>query len=91
VAENGVAIIVGSLPGFANFARHHIFQASFYQSIRSKLSSNSKSQWTDPESQEGTQKHALWTIGSAPKRQPHYLELTESAIMNSNATRQADD
>ncbi|KAF2637149.1 hypothetical protein P280DRAFT_530828 [Massarina eburnea CBS 473.64] len=59
IIENNVAIIVGSLPAFANFIRKYIGQSSIYKSLRSKLFSSSLGASTE----DGRQQDNVETIG----------------------------
>lgn len=86
VAENNVAIIVGSLPAFSHFIRTHATQTAFFKVLSSKLSFNSKSHATDAETNEPSQKQTLWTIGSPQKRKPQYYELTDTATLKTHVS-----
>ncbi|KAK0616094.1 hypothetical protein B0T17DRAFT_540195 [Bombardia bombarda] len=86
VAENNVAIVVGSMPAFANFMRLHVAELPTIRSLRSKLwsgSSNDKSGFGSS----GEVANPVATFGSPQPRKPAaYYELTESAIMRSQFT-----
>ncbi|KAF2966392.1 hypothetical protein GQX73_g7171 [Xylaria multiplex] len=86
IAENNVAIIVGSLPAFANFLRTYVSQATFYKSLRSKLSFGSSNYASDTDQHGLPRNRSLWTFGSPPKRQLQYHELSNSAILTSRVT-----
>ncbi|KAI0817115.1 hypothetical protein GGR55DRAFT_693413 [Xylaria sp. FL0064] len=74
VAENNVAIIVGSLPGFVKFLQTNVLQSTFYQSIRSKLRFGANRYTSTPE-QHGTS-----------KKQLRYHGLSTSGILASQVT-----
>ncbi|CAJ2508297.1 Uu.00g094830.m01.CDS01 [Anthostomella pinea] len=86
IVENNVAIIVGSLPAFANFLRLHVSETAFYKSLRSRLGSGSKGQISDFKQKDSWQKRTLRTFGSPQKHHPRYHELSDSVIHMSQVT-----
>jgi hypothetical protein len=76
-----VAIVVGSLPAFANFLRKYVAESSIYKSIRFGLfasSGNSEYEWQ--------QKDQVATFGSPEKERKKlsYYELSEGSTLKSN-------
>lgn len=84
IVENNVAIIVGSLPAFANFLRIYVHDTALVRSLRSKLSSRSgDSKGSTRRSSGGGEKLKRWTVGSSQPRarRDRFQDLDESAII----------
>ncbi|KAI1272900.1 hypothetical protein F5Y07DRAFT_279012 [Xylaria sp. FL0933] len=86
VAENNVAIIVGSLPGFVKFLQTNVLQTTLYQSIRSKLRFGANRYISTPEQHRTSRNRSLWTFGSPRKNQLQYHGLSTSGILASQVT-----
>ncbi|KAK8043984.1 hypothetical protein PG993_004008 [Apiospora rasikravindrae] len=82
IVENNVAIIVGSLPAFANFLRIYVSESAFYKSIRSSFSRLSHSciaiQQPDPPQEPKEQ-----ALGAHQQHQRQWHELSDSAPLES--------
>ncbi|KAK3689097.1 hypothetical protein B0T22DRAFT_377891 [Podospora appendiculata] len=92
VAENNVAIIVGSMPAFASFMRVHVAQSASFQSLRSKFvgsrgGSSGKSGYSSSEGGGGGRPlpgDPRGTFGSPMQaRKPGYYELNDTELMKS--------
>ncbi|KAK3317337.1 hypothetical protein B0T19DRAFT_405038 [Cercophora scortea] len=93
VAENNVAIIVGSMPAFASFMRVHVAQSASFQSLRSKFiggsgGSSGKSGYSSSEGggHVGLPGDPRGTFGSpmnVARKQPGYYELNDTELMKS--------
>ncbi|KAG6354850.1 hypothetical protein INS49_003931 [Diaporthe citri] len=86
--ESNIAIIVGSMPAFANFMRIHVAESRVFMSLWSKLGGSDPS--APASSNNGNQRRPLHgTIGSPLPRKkvkPTYLELTDTNILKSGYT-----
>ncbi|KAI5921810.1 hypothetical protein F4810DRAFT_325326 [Camillea tinctor] len=84
VVENNVAIIVGSMPAFANFIRIYVSETKAFKSLQSMLRGSRNDSSKDI--QKAPQGPELATFGSPRPRGPSYYELTDSAIMRTQLT-----
>ncbi|RYP26193.1 hypothetical protein DL767_008145 [Monosporascus sp. MG133] len=92
IAENSIALIVGSAPAFSSFFRTHVAESGAWKSIRSRF-------WSTFGSSKGSQGHSrpsfprpLRTFGStrSPFRSQRKegFEPTDTELLNSTATAQ---
>ncbi|KAH8892600.1 hypothetical protein GQ53DRAFT_822805 [Thozetella sp. PMI_491] len=82
IVENNVAIIVGSMPAFANFFKVQVVQSNSFQSFRSRFSKKglgTSDFHSDPHT-------PIRTFGSSGQKQHHYYELDENALLRSQCT-----
>ena len=86
MVENNVAIIVASMPAFANLMRLHVFESSFYKSVRSKMFTPKRASSGAP-SIPSFVRGSLRTFGSPRRRLPSF---GESMLMKSQSTPQGD-
>lgn len=86
VAEDSIALIVGSAPGFSTFLRVHVANSVLWKSIQSASHSKLGSAKTSPESGRSKPWRMSRTFGSprTPRcaKQDGGFELTDSKILN---------
>ncbi|KAI0003883.1 hypothetical protein F4779DRAFT_630576 [Xylariaceae sp. FL0662B] len=86
VVENSMAIVVGSMPAFANFVRLHVAELWPIRSLRSKFHS-SRTGYSYGSSAAGAAPLPNGTFGSPPRKPPHhYYELTDTTLMQTQVT-----
>ncbi len=86
-AENGVAIIVGCLPGFTTFLQLSVLDTSFLKSVRSKWSGSDTGKTTPYASRESpAHPKKIWTFGSPERVAPRYYELSDTHHLDTEIT-----
>ncbi|ROW15543.1 hypothetical protein VPNG_02331 [Cytospora leucostoma] len=86
--ESNIAIIVGSMPAFAQVVTVHIAESAFFKSLVKLLGSRRgrSSSRFNSKSKEKTPDVLAIGVNQAPRRDINYYELTGSALLKTHAT-----